>query len=109
MQIRIKCLSYQNENLFKRVSPLAEKINSKICELADVQEEKSLDFLYDKIKKEWGKLDFLVHALAYSDKEELTGRFINSSRENFLNSKCDHNSWVTEYELNCELLAKKLH
>ncbi|MAI97855.1 MAG: enoyl-[acyl-carrier-protein] reductase FabI [Rhodobacteraceae bacterium] len=79
-------LSYQNENLFKRVSPLAEKINSKICELADVQEEKSLDFLYDKIKKEWGKLDFLVHALAYSDKEELTGRFINSSRGNFLNS-----------------------
>ena len=46
-------LSYQNENLFKRVSPLAEKINSKICELADVQEEKSLDFLYDKIKKEY--------------------------------------------------------
>ena len=79
-------LSYQNENLFKRVGPLAESINAKICMLADVQNENSLDNLFKEIKNKWGKLDFLVHALAYSDKEELNGRFVNSSRENFLKS-----------------------
>ena len=79
-------LSYQNENLLKRVGPLAQNISASICELADVQDEKSLDSLYNKIKKKWGKLDFLVHAIAYSDKEELTGRFVNSSRSNFLKS-----------------------
>ena len=79
-------LSYQNENLLKRVGPLAESINAKICMLADVQNENSLDNLFKEIKKKWGKLDFLVHALAYSDKEELNGRFVNSSRENFLKS-----------------------
>ena len=79
-------LTYQNENLFKRVGPLAQNISASICELADVQDEKSLDSLYNKIKKKWGKLDFLVHAIAYSDKEELTGRFVNSSRSNFLKS-----------------------
>ena len=79
-------LTYQNENLFKRVGPLAQNISASICELADVQDEKSLDSLYNKIKKKWGKLDFLVHAIAYSDKKELTGRFVNSSRRNFLKS-----------------------
>ncbi len=79
-------LSYQNENLLKRVGPLAQNISASICELADVQDEKSLDSLYNKIKKKWGKLDFLVHGIAYSDKEELTGRFVNSSRSNFLKS-----------------------
>jgi enoyl-[acyl-carrier protein] reductase I len=79
-------LSYQNESLLKRVGPLAHNIDATICELADVQDEKSLDSLFKKIKKKWGKLDFLVHAIAYSDKEELTGRFVNSSRSNFLKS-----------------------
>ena len=79
-------VSYQNENLKKRVEPLAEKIESKICMQADVQEPKSLDKLFETMKREWGRLDFLVHALAYSDKEELTGRFVNASRENFLRS-----------------------
>ena len=54
--------------------------------LADVQKENSLDNLFKEIRKKWGKLDFLVHALAYSDKDELNGRFVNSSRENFLKS-----------------------
>ena len=77
-------LSYQNENLLKRVGPLAESINAKICRLADVQ-TKILDNLKKRLRKV-GKLDFLVHALAYSDKEELNGRFVNSSRENFFKS-----------------------
>ena len=79
-------LSYQNENLLKRVGPLADSIDAKICMLADVQNENSLDNLFKEIREKWGKLDFLVHALAYSDKEELNGRFVNSSRENFLKS-----------------------
>ena len=54
--------------------------------LADVQNEDSLDKLFEEIHNKWGKLDFLVHALAYSDKDELNGRFVNSSRENFLKS-----------------------
>ncbi len=79
-------LSYQNEGLYKRVSPLAESINAKICMLADVQDSISLDALFEEIRHRWGKLDFLVHALAYSEKEELNGRFVNSTRDNFLNS-----------------------
>jgi len=79
-------ISYQNENLLKRVSPLAESVDAKICMLADVQNEDSLDKLFEEIHKKWGKLDFLVHALAYSDKEELNGRFVNTSRKNFLKS-----------------------
>ena len=79
-------LSYQNENLLKRVGPLAESVDAKICMLADVQNEDSLDKLFEEIHNKWGKLDFLVHALAYSDKDELNGRFVNSSRENFLKS-----------------------
>ena len=64
-------ISYQNENLLKRVSPLAESVDAKICMLADVQNEDSLDILFEEIHNKWGKLDFLVHALAYSDKDEL--------------------------------------
>ena len=79
-------LSYQNENLLKRVGPLAESVDAKICMLADVQNEDSLDKLFEEIHNKWGKLDFLVHALAYSDKEELNGRFVNTSRKNFLKS-----------------------
>ena len=79
-------LSYQNESLLKRVGPLAECINANIFMLVDVQNEDSLDRIFKEIKNKWGKLDFLVHALAYSDKEELNGRFVNSSRENFLKS-----------------------
>ncbi len=79
-------LSYQNENLLKRVGPLADSLNSKICMLADVQDSETLDQLFERIAKKWGRLDFLVHALAYSDKEELNGRFVNSTRENFLKS-----------------------
>jgi len=79
-------ISYQNENLLKRVGPLAESVDAKICMLADVQNEDSLDKLFEEIYNKWGKLDFLVHALAYSDKEELNGRFVNTSRKNFLKS-----------------------
>ncbi|BAQ68215.1 short-chain dehydrogenase/reductase SDR [Rhodovulum sulfidophilum] len=78
--------SYQGENFGRRVQPLAESVGSSLLVDVDVTDDASLDAAFGRIEKEWGKLDFLVHAIAYSDKTELTGRFINTSRENFRNS-----------------------
>ena len=75
--------SYQGEVLQKRVTPLAASVNSDIVIPCDVTDEASIDKLFSEIKRKWGKLDFLVHAIAYSDKNELTGRYINTSYENF--------------------------
>ena len=66
--------------------PLAESIGSKLIVEADVQNDASLDNVFGTIEKEWGGLDFLVHAIAYSNKDELTGRFVNTSRANFANT-----------------------
>ncbi len=79
-------ITYQTESFEKRVRPLAKSIGSKLVLPADVQDEQSLTFLFRKIEETWGKLDFLVHAIAYSDKDELIGSFINTSRSNFLDS-----------------------
>ncbi|MBL3597950.1 enoyl-ACP reductase [Rhodovulum sulfidophilum] len=78
--------SYQGENFGRRVQPLAESVGSSFLVDVDVTDDASLDAAFGRIEKEWGRLDFLVHAIAYSDKTELTGRFINTSRENFRNS-----------------------
>ena len=78
--------TFQGENLGKRVRPLAESVGSELVWPADVTNEDSLDALFASLKSAWGSFDFLVHAIAYSDKDELTGRFINTSRENFKNS-----------------------
>ena len=78
--------TYQGEGFGKRLAPLAESVGSSLVIPADVQDEASLDAAFDRLKSEWGTMDFLVHAVAYSDKEELKGRFIDSSRANFLNS-----------------------
>ena len=77
-------LNYQNEGLAKRVIPLGESINSKIIMQADATDANSLDKLFAQINETWGQLDFLVHAIAFSDKSELTGKFINTSQENFI-------------------------
>jgi len=78
--------SYQGEAFGKRVEPLAASVGSSVLVDVDVSDDASLDACFDRLKAEWGKLDFLVHAIAYSDKSELTGRFINTSRANFKNS-----------------------
>lgn len=78
--------TYQGDGFGKRVQPLAESVGSNIVMDADVQDDASLDGIFDRLKSEWGSLDFLVHAIAFSDKEELTGRFVNTSRANFKNS-----------------------
>ncbi len=78
--------TYQGEAFGKRVKPLAESLGSSLVLDADVQSEESLDAVFKALKDEWGSIDFLVHAIAYSDKEELTGRFTSTTRKNFLNT-----------------------
>jgi len=83
--------SYQGDALQKRVLPLAESVQSDIILPCDVTDESSIVKLFDAIKTRWGKLDFLVHAIAFSDKDELKGRYLDTSAENFqstLNISC---------------------
>ena len=77
--------TYQGEAFGKLVGPLAASIGSQFLVDVDVSNDASLDLAFGRITKEWGRLDFVVHAIAFSDKNELTGRFINTSRENFKN------------------------
>ncbi len=78
--------SYQGEAFGKRVQPLAASVGSDFLIDVDVTDEGSLDALFAAIAGRWGSLDFVIHAIAYSDKTELTGRFVNTTRGNFLNS-----------------------
>ena len=68
----------------KRVKPLAEQAGSNFLMPCDVEDIASVDAVFDEIKKQWGTMDFLVHAVAYSDKTQLKGRFADSTRENFI-------------------------
>jgi len=79
-------LTYQGEAFGARVRPLAESVGSDIVLPADVQDDASLDAVFAALKERWGTIDFVVHAIAYSDKAELTGRFVDTSRANFKNS-----------------------
>ncbi|HEX2538849.1 MAG TPA: SDR family oxidoreductase, partial [Pseudolabrys sp.] len=76
--------TYQGEALGKRVKPLAESVGAKIVMPCDVEDVSTVDAVFDKIKSDWGKMDFLVHAIAFSDKSELKGRYADSTRENFI-------------------------
>ena len=78
--------SYQGEAFGKRVEPLAASVGSSFLVDVDVNDDASLDAAFQRLKDEWGTIDFVIHAIAYSDKNELAGRFINTSRENFKNS-----------------------
>jgi enoyl-[acyl-carrier protein] reductase I len=78
--------TYQGEGFGKRVKPLAESLGSNIVIEADVQDDVSLDNLFASLEKEWGGIDFLIHAIAFSDKNELAGRVVNTSRDNFKNT-----------------------
>lgn len=75
--------TYQGEALERRVKPLAEQIGSKIVLPCDVTDEASIDATMATLKKEWGSIDFIVHAIAFSDKNELDGRYVDTTRENF--------------------------
>lgn len=78
--------SYQGEAFGKRVEPLAASLGSDILVDVDVTDDASLDAAFDVLRNRWDRLDFIVHAIAYSDKAELTGRFLDTSRANFKNS-----------------------
>jgi enoyl-[acyl-carrier protein] reductase I len=77
-------LTYQGEAFRKRVEPLAAELGAHVAGHCDVTDLASLDAVFDSVSKHWGKLDFLVHAIAFSDKDELTGRYVETTRDNFL-------------------------
>jgi enoyl-[acyl-carrier protein] reductase I len=76
--------TYQGEALGKRVRPLAQSVGSTLVIPCDVGEIASVDAVFSEIGRSWGSLDFLVHAIAFSDKTELKGRYADTSRENFI-------------------------
>jgi enoyl-[acyl-carrier protein] reductase I len=79
-------ITYQNNTLLKRVKPLADKVNSDTLVECDVNNEDHLQNTLTQIKKKFGTIDFIIHAVAYSDKNELNGRYIDTSKDNFINS-----------------------
>ena len=79
-------MPYAMPNLEKRVRPLAESIGAKFVQECNVQNDEQMDSLFNNIEREWGKLDGMLHAIAFSDKNELTGRYADTTRANFKNT-----------------------
>ena len=78
--------TYQDGAFGRRALPLAQQLGSEIIEPANVLDLDSVDRVFARIKESWGNLDFVVHALAFSDPRELSGRYVNTTRENFTNT-----------------------
>jgi enoyl-[acyl-carrier protein] reductase I len=78
--------TYQGDAQARRLKPLAESVGASIVLPGDVENDDQLDAVFDKLKAEWGSLDFLVHAIAFSDAKELKGRYVDTTRANFLRS-----------------------
>ncbi len=76
--------TYQGEAFGRRVAPLAESVGSHIVEPCDVEDEASVTAVFNRLKDEWGSIDFLVHAVAYSEKNELKGKYADTTRNNFI-------------------------
>ena len=76
-------LTYQGEALKKRVEPLAAEAGAKLVLPCDVTDRASVEAVFDALAKEWGEIDFLVHAVAFSDKDQLDGRYVDTTEENF--------------------------
>lgn len=76
--------TYQGEAFGKRVKPLAESLGAKIILDCDASNEADLDNIFAVLGKEWGKIDFIIHAIAYSNKDELQGRYVDTTLDNFL-------------------------
>lgn len=91
--------TYQGDALKKRVIPLAELVESSIVLPCDVTDADSIDAVFDTLEKEWGTIDFIVHAIAFSDKDELTGRYVDTSAANFektMNISCYSFTAITQ-------------
>ena len=78
--------TYQGDALGKRVKPLAASVNADLVLPCDVENIESVDAVFAELGRAWGKLDFLVHAIAFSDKNQLAGRYADTTRENFLHT-----------------------
>src|SRR5579872_3042447 len=78
--------TYQGEALGKRVKPLAEQVGASLVLPCDVEDIESVDAVFETLKASWGRLDFLVHAIGFTDKNELRGRYADTSRDNFSRS-----------------------
>lgn len=76
--------TYQGEKLERRVRPLAEEVGCELFEPCDVTDNSQVDALFEKVREQWGRLDFLVHSLAFAPKDELEGEYLDTSREGFL-------------------------
>ncbi|MCX5495054.1 enoyl-ACP reductase FabI [Kaistia dalseonensis] len=76
--------TYQGDAFGRRVKPLADSVGAKLLLPCDVEDVGSVDSVFDALKAEWGSIDFLVHAIAFSDKNELKGRYAETTRENFV-------------------------
>lgn len=79
-------ISYQNDTLLKRVKPLAEQINCNLLIKCDFSEKNSIKKCFEKIQDKFHNIDFVIHAVAYSDKNELNGKYLNTSKDNFINT-----------------------
>ncbi|MGC1351595.1 MAG: SDR family oxidoreductase, partial [Xanthobacteraceae bacterium] len=75
--------TYQGDSLGKRVKPLAASVNADLVMPCDVEDIASVDGVFAEVGRTWGTMDFLVHAIAFSDKNQLTGRYADTTRENF--------------------------
>ena len=78
--------TYLGDALKKRVIPLAKSLNSEFTLSCNVENKEEIIKLFEDIKEKWNEIDFIVHAVAFSDKSELSGEYLNTSRENFLKS-----------------------
>src|SRR3546814_20658514 len=74
--------TFQGEAMENRVLPLAQSVGSEIVLPCDVTDDASIDATFAAIERQWGRLDFLVHAIAYADKDELKGKYLQTSRDN---------------------------
>ncbi|MGO9133719.1 MAG: enoyl-ACP reductase FabI [Methylovirgula sp.] len=78
--------TYQGESLEKRVRPLAQELGAQVVGHCDVSEPETLDAAFAEIERIWGRLDFVVHCVAFSDKDQLTGRYVDTTADNFCNT-----------------------
>ena len=78
--------TYQGESLEKRVRPLAAELGAMVVGHCDVTEPETIDAVFSQIEKAWGQIDFVIHCIAFSDKDELTGRYVDTSADNFSRS-----------------------
>ena len=79
-------ITYQNDSLLKRVQPLAKELKSELLIKCDFSNDTDLDKCFHAISDKWNSIDFIIHAVAYSNKTELNGRYIKTSKENFINT-----------------------